>query len=314
MSDCWELHQLINSMPDIDGQPASNIYKPYLLLGTDTYTGENCGLITKIDPISNVERSNEYVSYPLSDSNCGYSGSSGYTGCSKHFYADFKIDGIENILTIIGVHFLSQPTSSTNCAKREAQATVISGIITDAINSGKEILLAGDFNDYADDVLDSNNDEPISHVTKILRTSGDLINAVGLIKNQNEIYSDWYDRDNSCIDEGGDEHSLIDQFYVSHSLFDKINHVTIDHSYENGCDCMYSDHWPIIVDFNLTDSLIIKKIPQGELIHNNDNQVQEKEHELMNNGAGSTKSCYGCNVRGLMLGLAVVLGGVFYES
>ncbi len=31
-------------------------YKPYLIKGTDTATGQNVGIITKIDPSSNMQR------------------------------------------------------------------------------------------------------------------------------------------------------------------------------------------------------------------------------------------------------------------
>jgi len=91
VSDCWQLQQLINSM----GGSATSLYKPYLILGTDTATGQNCGIITKIDPQQNLTYSSTYMNYPVSGSTCGYTGS-GSTGVSKHFMTRFKIDWICN--------------------------------------------------------------------------------------------------------------------------------------------------------------------------------------------------------------------------
>ena len=282
VSDCWVLNQLINNMPMItiansnSNQFAKDIYKPYLLFGKDTYTGQNCAMITKIDPITDLNRSDARFDYPLNGSNCGYTTSNNNNkknyGCTKHFYADFNISGIDSIITMIGVHFLSKPTDKYNCAKREAQASVIADIIkTHAIANGYEVLVSGDFNDYADDIKDSENHIPTSRVTEIIRNAGNLTNVLLKIKSDDDeeddddfnndiIYSDWYDQkggspelnDTNCIDDGGIEHSLIDQFYTSEKLYNLITEARIDHSYENYCDCLYSDHWPIIVDFDLS--------------------------------------------------------------
>ena len=44
---------------------------------------------------------------------------------------------------------------------------------------------------------------------------------------------------------------MVDQFLISQQLYDYLNTINIDHSYKNGCDCLYSNHWPIIVDFDI---------------------------------------------------------------
>ena len=55
-----------------------------------------------------------------------------------------------------------------------------------------------------------------------------------------------------CVCAIGDEHSMIDHILVSEGLWDKIANVSINHAYNETCDCLYSDHWPVIVDFQLS--------------------------------------------------------------
>ena len=49
---CDELNTLITSLKD-------TTYKPYLKQGTDTSTGQNVGMITRIDPLINLYRTEE---------------------------------------------------------------------------------------------------------------------------------------------------------------------------------------------------------------------------------------------------------------
>ena len=97
-------------------------------------------MLTLIDPSSDLQRSEDRVSYPLGFSTCGYDGSSD-TGVSKHYYTTFEIG--EATITWIGVHFISNPTSKSNCAKREAQATVIQQLIKDALELNHEVVVLG---------------------------------------------------------------------------------------------------------------------------------------------------------------------------
>ena len=106
-----------------------NIY----ILGTDTATGQNVALITKIDPYDDLYRSNEYIPYPVSGSNCGYTGNDGTQGCSKHFRSRFKIDGLDKDLSIFNLHFLAFPDDITRCVRREGQATVIANMVKEDV-------------------------------------------------------------------------------------------------------------------------------------------------------------------------------------
>eukprot|EP00026_Physarum_polycephalum_P013575 Phypoly_transcript_13992.p1 GENE.Phypoly_transcript_13992~~Phypoly_transcript_13992.p1 ORF type:complete len:126 (+),score=9.27 Phypoly_transcript_13992:156-533(+) len=47
-------------------------YLPYLLLGTDTHTGQNVGLLTRIDPSTDILRTGASVPYPIPSSTCEY--------------------------------------------------------------------------------------------------------------------------------------------------------------------------------------------------------------------------------------------------
>jgi exonuclease III len=152
-------------------------------------------------------------------------------------------------LTLIGTHLLAIPDDKSRCPQREAQAAVLGELVKDAINKGDEVIVMGDMNDYSDVVLDSNNNKPISATLRILRDSGNLKNVANMV-DQQERYSDWYDRSKDCVDHGGDEHSLIDHQLASPLLYSKLKSVTINHSYENHCLCLYSDHWPIIATYD----------------------------------------------------------------
>jgi len=69
-------------------------YLPYLLTGTDTSTGQNVGILTRVDPTTNMQRSSYRVNYPIPTSSCNYRGSSGDSAVSKHYYATFNISGL----------------------------------------------------------------------------------------------------------------------------------------------------------------------------------------------------------------------------
>jgi len=258
VSDCWELQKLIDAMPSA----SSTLYVPYLILGTDTATGQNCGFITKIDPIENLTYTEEYMDFPISTSTCGYTGT-GSTGVSKHFMTRFKIDGIDNYITVVGVHFIAYPTETDRCAKREAQASIIAEqFIVPAKNNGDYIIVAGDYNDYDNDVLDAAGDVPLSTVTEIIKSAGNLVNVASYIENQDERYTCWYDVNNDCVDDGNDENTMIDQFIMSESMTKYISSVYMDHSYIADCWSVYSDHWPIIVNLNTTVGIVPHKDQQ----------------------------------------------------
>jgi len=250
--DCDVLRQIIGKLPN------GKDYLPYNHLGEDTYTGENPGLITKLDPIADIGFSYSKVKYPVTGSTCG-SSKTGTHGCSKHFRADFKPCGDDSLnLTIIGVHLLAIPDSVPRCLEREAQATVVAGLVQEALLSGNEIIVLGDYNDYDPDILDSNNNKPISSALQILKDAGKLYNVAALVK-QSERYTDWYDRNHDCVDEGGSEHSMIDHMLVSSKVLAALENVKISHFFkQEGCNSLHSDHWPVQIVFNTASLCSVK--------------------------------------------------------
>ena len=65
-----------------------------------------------------------------------------------------------------------------------------------------------------------------------------------------ERYTNWWDKNNDCHSTM-DEFILIDHVLVSDLLLSKIKDVSIYQGYDESCDRLNSDHYPIIVDINL---------------------------------------------------------------
>lgn len=245
---CDELNMLIGELND-------NTYKPYLIKGTDTSTGQNVGMITRIDPKINLYRDEERVNYPLPNNKCGSTTSSGTTGVSKHYITEMSISGIN--VAIIGAHLLAIPTDPSRCVQREGQAQVLQNIIYSYIQKKYEIIVMGDMNDYDLETLDMNSNEPTSRVLDIIKgIEGEkkgtysLTNVANWMRQQ-ERYSDWWDSDNNCNTASINDYSMIDHVLISSLLENRIKDVFIYHNYSEYCGKMNSDHYPVVIDFLL---------------------------------------------------------------
>lgn len=53
-------------------------------------------------------------------------------------------------------------------------------------------------------------------------------------------------------DDAGKEHGVLDHILVSQGLKNSIIKAQFYHGYENSCTSMFSDHWPIVVDFDVS--------------------------------------------------------------
>lgn len=228
-------------------------YTAYLKKGTDTSTGQNVGMLTRIDPLVNLYRSEIKHAYPLANSMCGYTGAAGTAGVSKHYITEFRMDTLS--VAFIAAHLLAIPTDIVRCAEREAQASVLQQIIHDYIIRGYEIIMLGDFNDYDAEVQDINNSKPTSMVLDILKGSaGDLagqyhMNNIAEKMEQTERYSDWWDSDNNCNTASQKDYSMIDHVLVTSGIQDYVSDVFIYHGYDEYCGKYNSDHYPVVVDF-----------------------------------------------------------------
>lgn len=229
-------------------------YNPYLKKGTDTGTGQNVGMLTRVDPLISLYRSEEKVSYPISGTKCGTTSSSGTSGVSKHYITEFKIASMN--VAMIGAHLLAIPTDPSRCVQREAQAQVLQNIVSSYIQKGYEIILIGDMNDYDAEVLDLNSDKPTSRVLDFLKgLDGEkkgtytLTNIATKIS-QSERYSDWWDSDNNCDTSSQKDLSMIDHILVTSEINKRITNAYIYHGYKEYCGKWDSDHWPVIIDIN----------------------------------------------------------------
>ena len=227
-------------------------YIPYLKKGTDSSTGQNVGMLTRIDPLIDLYRSEIKYNYPLPNSNCGYTGTSGLSGVSKHYITEFKFNNLN--IAFIAAHLLAIPTDPMRCAEREAQASVLQNVIFDYINKTYEVIMMGDFNDYDNEVLDLNNNKPTSMVLDILKgNQGDLSGLYQLFNvaeeiQKNERFSDWWDSDSNCNTSSQKDYSMIDHILVTNSIRKNIENIFIYHGYDEYCGKYNSDHYPVVLD------------------------------------------------------------------
>ena len=257
-----ELQPDIINFCEIEGCDELNIlksylgtpYYPYLKKGTDTATGQNVGILTKVDPIVSLYRSEEKIAYPISGTKCGSTTASGSSGVSKHYITEFNLNnGLK--LAMIGAHLLAIPTDPARCVQREAQAQVLQNIVSSYIQRNYEIILLGDMNDFDAETLDINSDKPTSRVLDIIKGldgqkkgTYELTNIAYRIK-QNERYSDWWDSDNDCNTNLKKDYSMIDHILVTPNIDKKIMNAYIYHGYKEYCGKWNSDHYPVVVDF-----------------------------------------------------------------
>jgi len=230
-------------------------YKFYLLQGTDTITGQNVALLTRVDPAVSLARSSARSDFPLAGSKCEYTGSPGSQGVSKHLYTHFDIEGLPRPLLLVGLHFLAFPKQSDRCAQREAQAWVIQDIVKkQLLERDYSVVVLGDMNDFDPTIVDTAGSVPNSRVLTMLKQYGStsLVNVAKYISSQSERYSNWFDMNKDCK-VTPNELSLIDHVLLSKDLEPLIEKAYIDHSYPAACG-YDSDHWPVLVKLRTTDS------------------------------------------------------------
>ena len=248
---CDELSQVKASFANQE-----DYFNMYLKNGTDSSTGQNVGVLTKIDPIVSLYRNDNRVSSPVPGSQCGYHGTSSTYGVSKHYITEYQVGSMK--LAMVGLHLLAFPDDVTRCAEREAQAEVLQQTISAYVGKGYEVIVLGDANDFDAQTLDSSNDVPISNVLNILKGAfGPLAGSYSLTNianniTQSERYSDWYDEDGNCQSTSL-EFSMIDHILVTDKLNSLIKGAFIYHGYPEKCDTMNSDHYPVIVDFDTSN-------------------------------------------------------------
>jgi exonuclease III len=227
-------------------------YTPYLIAGTDTATGQNVGMLSRIAPSVPLYRTEEKYAYPIPGSRCGYTGAPSTTGVSKHYITEFSL--WENLpVALISAHLIAIPTDPARCAQREAQATILRKVINSYLEKQYGVIVIGDMNDYDGEVLDVNQNIPKSGVLDILKgiaaDNSTILYSVGDRLLPMERYSDWWDSDSNCNTESVLDYSMIDHILVSPNIQKYITNVFVYHGYAEYCGKYDSDHFPVVVDF-----------------------------------------------------------------
>jgi len=266
VEDCLNLRalaELLNSRaPAVPGgAPDEGQYAPFLVKGKDSYTGQDVGLLTRVDPDRPLERTEARAALPVAGSTCYGSPAPGgdgarSTGVSKHFRAYFDVGGVK--LAVLGAHFISRPTDPSRCEQREGQATVMRDYLSEAAAAGRHVIFMGDLNDFSDRVPDAHGNRPTSRVLPILRGDAGEGSGVGREAPLHEVacalpaperYTSWWDHSpKDGKDNGGAEHSSIDHLLLSTFLFERASNVSIGHIYDAAA---VSDHWPLSVTIAL---------------------------------------------------------------
>ncbi|TMW61012.1 hypothetical protein Poli38472_014473 [Pythium oligandrum] len=238
IEDCAVLQKLITAIGD-------TTYKPYVIKGTDTSTGQNVGLITRVDPTVDLKRSETKATIPIANSTCPGTKGSGSKSVSKHFYTTIKPTGFSKAITIVGAHFLANPQANDRCWDREAQSEVIRGLMSSAVSSGNHVIVSGDLNDWSKSPFDHVKNAPISNVLGNLEGSG-FHNAANYAL-ESTRFSQWYDSNDDCT-YTTKECSSLDHIIISNSLKSAVTNAKFHNDlYNASCGGYNSDHYPITV-------------------------------------------------------------------
>lgn len=212
-------------------------YKAYLVEGIDTATGQDVGLLSRID-LQTIGR----------DPRPGQSGSR-KKSVSKHYVATLDAGGIK--LGLVGLHLIAMPSDPRRREDREAQADAIRRMARELADQGRQVIVLGDFNDLDGDVLDARSERPISRVLQMVRgmstatAADDLFNAAAKLP-QERRFTTHADRNGNNRVDGQGELSMIDHILLSPALAAKISKVEIRQT-ELDDLTRISDHFPVVV-------------------------------------------------------------------
>lgn len=277
----------------VDTYLAGNGYEAYLIEGTDTQTGQDVGLITRIDPSDGeVHRWDQ-------------KGSSGSVNksVSKNYYASIPVDGMK--IWFVGAHFLAQPDRADRLHQRQAQADAIRNLAAEKVESGDQLVIWGDLNDYDGVCADLQGHQPITAVLEILKKRDPLVDSDDL---QNAVcvgnlpladrYTAWWDKNDNGVAVYPDEFSSIDHILLSSGLVGHIERVEIPHTLVPGA---VSDHFPLLVHLRF-GPVAPTPAPSGDVriaavLANPEGDETEEETIWISNGASGTLALTGWRIR-----------------
>lgn len=214
-------------------------YRPYLINGKDTTTGQDVALLTRIDPENEIiERDDR-------------EGQSGHVskGVSKNYFAKLNLDGRK--IALIGFHLLAHPTQSNLRFEREAQAEVIHRLALELLQQAWLPVVLGDFNDFdgSDGSRDHIDSMPITNVLQIAKEmdtsndADDLINAASFLP-QADRYTAFYDQNDNGTVDPPNELTSIDHILLHPELANAVEQVDIPHNHD---PVQHPDHFPVVV-------------------------------------------------------------------
>ena len=205
---------------------ADSGYRPYFVEGTDTATGQDVALLSRVT-IDTMTR----------DSRRGHSGST-RKGVSKHYVATLTVGDLR--LGLVGIHLLARPSKQNRVGPREAQADAVRRMASDLIEDGRSVIVWGDFNDFDDRTRDREGNRPITRVLEWIRgldpkdPTDDLFNVTERLP-QKQRYTNGRD--------------AIDHILISPDLVPRLLDVQISHDHDPRA---VTNHFPIIVHLRVT--------------------------------------------------------------
>jgi endonuclease/exonuclease/phosphatase family metal-dependent hydrolase len=218
-------------------------YRAYLVNGRDTFTGQDVGLLTRIDPEGEELRRWDTE---------GVSGGVAWS-VSRNYYAKLEVSGKR--LVLVGLHFLSQPLAEDRRLPREAQADAIRRLGEELLKEGYLLVVLGDFNDYdgSAESLDHIGSTPVTNVLATVRgmaqdtLSDDLVNVAAFVPPEQRYTSFWDKNGNHRVDSPG-ELTSTDHILISPALAAAVEAVSIPHDHD---PVSVTDHFPVAVELRL---------------------------------------------------------------
>lgn len=217
-------------------------YRPFLVNGNDSQTGQDVCMLTRIDPDSFTRDNRQGQSGNLRKS------------VSKNYIAEMRVNNLR--IAFIGIHLIAFPKDAERVRQRQAQADAVRSIALEKRNEGFLPVILGDFNDYdgEQESRDHINSTPTSNVLSVLKrmapndNSDNLLNAASFIA-QAQRFTAWHDANGNGAVNPPKEFTSIDHILLSPELAALVSTVEFPHAHEPN---LVSDHFPVVVRLRLT--------------------------------------------------------------
>ena len=222
----------------IRGPLAGQGYTAHFVQGTDHFTGQDVGLLSRV-PVETVGRTDERARVEGTDEDYGV---------SKNLYARLRLGGAP--VTLIGLHFLARPDDPSRKEKREAQAEVIRRLVVEEQQAGRLPVVLGDFNDFDATIPDVASRRPLTDVLQTVKRAGpgpadDLRSVMNRVP-PGQRYTAFYDRDRDDEVDPSSELSALDHLLLTPALYRRLRNVRYVHDHD---PVRGPDHFPVVATF-----------------------------------------------------------------